>query len=243
MNVVCIILLTGCVTSSNKSRGSLNDAMDKSRDDYEEERVVPDEDDYWNKDNEDNSDIYVAATEILDPTDLVLILRVGKSLLSGPYFSSSTGAEILLGGLYTSHTELFLYGGLEILELNKNHSVSESIKEYPFMLTGGVEARYYPIEDLEYFTPYLLGRIGGMILAWEFRNSLNHGDVTTDSLGGFTIDVGIGFDIVHSDSLRLGILCKPQSYLYGIETTEGFTNDYFDVSGLINISAEIGYKF
>ncbi len=247
-----VLMFSGCITSSNKNRGSLSDAMDKSRDDYEEERVVPDEDDYWDDDDdywddddEYDTDVYVAVTNDLDLEDLVLIIRSGTSLLSGPYFNKSTGAEILLGGVNDGSTEFFFYGGLEILELNKNHSISESIKENPFMLTVGLEVRYYPINDLEYFTPYILARAGGLILAWQFENALIAGSdiIRSDSVGGFTLDVGIGMDIIHNDRIRFGILCKPQSYLYGIETIEGFTNDYFDVSGLINISAEIGYKF
>lgn len=240
-----IFVLSSCITSSSTNRGSLSDAMDKSKDDYEEERVVPsnDDTDYWNNNNEDNN--VISTLDInWEPEDMVVLFRGGSSIISGPYFDKSTGAETLFGW-EEGQSSLYFYGGLEILELNKNNSIIESIKENPSMFTGGIEFRYYPIDNLNFFSPYILGRVGGMLLFWEFKNTLYDGleSINSDIVGGITIDTGIGVDLIHTENLRFGILCKPQSYLYSDETSQGFINDYFSVSGLVNISAEIGYKF
>lgn len=248
--LLIIVILGSCVTQSSKSRGSLSDAMDKARDDYPDEREVPDGDkdifSIWDSDENDDYEEYEEYEPYEDdgdyePLDLFYSFSMGKTSLAGPYFSSAASYEISLG-YDEEKVGTYLYGGVTVLEENGNHNISESI-ENSWMLEGGLELRYIPLGSSDFFSPYILGRVGGMYLNWNFKNSLNEGDISNDSLGGLSLAAGLGINIINSKFLRLGVACKPRLYLYGGETYEGFYNDYFGVSGDVLISADIGFQF
>ena len=80
---------------------------------------------------------------------------------------------------------------------------------------------------------------------WEFRNALEAGGETieSDMLGGMMIGVGAGVDLIRTDSFKLGISIIPELSLYGEETGQGFTNDFFDRQGITRICTEGGFRF
>jgi hypothetical protein len=252
--ILCLsfILLTACTTSSTMNRGSLSDAMDKSRDDYEEEREVPDEeipqaeeeDEYEEDDEEyEEADSY-ASSQNQTPSSIQLLIRGGDSFLGGPYFLGSGNGEILVGSTF-DHWAVYLSAGFNILRVNQNHQVSESIKDNPLALNAALEGRYYFFKELKVFSPYLLARIGGFIMFWEFENPLTAGDETieSDSLGGMILGSGLGIDFYRGDSFNIGAVVMPEWYIFGDQTSQGFTNDFFSSQGVTRWAVEAGYRF
>lgn len=246
-----ILFSTACTTSSTHNRGSLSSAMDKSRDDYEDERDVPDEEipDYDNEDQNDEDDYYDDSNDYspagnTGPSSLQLLLRGGKSPVGGPYFSDSLNGEILVGDA-SDHWGVYLTAGFNVLKLNPDHNVSDSIEDKPLALNAAVEGRYYLIKDMKFFSPYILGRIGGFIFFWEFKNPLVSGSDTiyNDSLGGFLLGGGAGVDLYRGDIFSISASVIPEWYVFGEQTSQGFTNDYFGSQGFVRWGVESGIRF
>ncbi|MDA3958190.1 hypothetical protein [Oceanispirochaeta sp.] len=255
--LLILTFLTSCTTSSTHNRGSLSGAMDKSRDENEGDREVPDEDDssWWTEDDEDpdedesedQDDLYDtedATRSPSEPMTLNVLLRGGRSLRARPYFSSDFNGEILIGDRI-NHWEVYLFGGFDNLNLYSTHALSESIKDNSFALYAGLEGRYYMFPDLQIFSPFALARIGGLYLFWEFQNALTSGDDTikSDILGGLLLGAGLGVDLYHGEAFRVGVTMIPEVYLFGEETSQGFTNDYFSSQGFIRWGLEAGARF
>jgi len=255
MTLLVLLLFLSCTTSSPRNRGSLSGAMDKSRDDYEDERRVPDEpDDPWENEDPGDDEETPPPPDEADPSEavsddsvsLIVLGRGGMGFRGGPYFFPRGGGELLIGDvLGKGHWEVYLFGGFNHLIVRSTHEVSDSIESDVFVLDAGIEGRFYPLPDLTFFSPWVSGRMGGMILFWQFKNSLTAGSDTigSDSLGGLLLGLGAGVDFIHGDSFRLGFSMTPEVWLFGDETSQGFTNDYFDAQGVIRWALEGGLRF
>ena len=255
--IILMILFTlffSCTTSSNYSRGSLSDAMDKAKEENEDDREVPsNEKDDWpyeqeerekQEENDDkwDEDAYIGEIGSFDP---LLSIRGGTNFYSDPYFDSFVEGEILFGAATEDNLfRFFLFGGAKILHAKPDHPINLSIKKDAVQLNGGVEFRYYPFRKLKVFTPYLLARGGGYLLFWTFQNELTSGGdiITSDSVGGLLLGTGVGIDIIQEKSFFLGAQLVPELYLFGDETSEGFINDYFDSYGTVRVTFEAGFS-
>lgn len=251
--IIVLLFFSSCITYSTKSRGNLSDAMEKARDDYPDEREVPesegeggffipwdyDDDEYYDNGDDDYYDDF-GEDPVYIPLESYFSYNLGVSIINGPYFSSATNHEILIGDDEDT-IGFYFYGAITILEENSNHDVSLSIKN-SWIMDGGVEFRLVPLGRREFLSPYLAARVGGILLSWEFQNSLNMGDITHDTVGGMSLGVGVGLNIINSEFFRMGISCKPRLFLYSGQTVEGFNNEYFGPSGDVLISADIGLK-
>ncbi|MGL1891176.1 MAG: hypothetical protein OCD02_06080 [Spirochaetaceae bacterium] len=252
--ILAILFLTfSCITGSSKDRGSLSDAMDAARDDSDD-RTIPDfkddggwesDDEFWgnNPPIEDDYDEAVGTSFEPNP-EAIIVLRSGPSITSSSYFDSLINIEVLIGA-GDGNLEVYFYGGFKSLEVKESSSIYETIKEDATMLTGGIESKYYPFKYLKIFSPYLIGRVGGMYFFWDYLNSFYSGGdyIDSDILGGVSGAVGLGLDLIRLDTFNLGIQCVPTGYLFSGETTQGFTNDYFSEYGEVTLSVEAGYKF
>jgi len=254
--LLLIILLASCTTSSPRNRGSLSGAMDKSRDDYEEERRVPDdEDDDWFDDEEEpesgesgNGD---SPSDDFSPSPagsqtMMVLVRGGSGFRGGPYFFPRFNGELLIGdSLGLKYWEIYLFGGFNHLTTNPSHMIYKSIKSDTYTLNAGLEGRFYPLPELPFFSPYVMGRIGGVILFWQFENPLTAGfdTISTDSLGGLLLGVGAGVDFIHTQDFKLGLSVIPETYLFGEETSQGFANDIFSTQGIVRWALEGGIRF
>ncbi len=259
MNKVLFFLLialiyVSCTTGSPRNRGSLSDAMDKSRDDYEDERTVPDEQDEWYydapeeepeyEDSEEGAPDYYYSSYPTEAQDVFILLRGGASLVSDPYFDNPLDGEVLIGSSSEGNFGFFLFAGFKALTVQKDDDIYESIENKPFILHCGLETRFYPLKDWTLFSPYLTGRVSAFVLAWSYKNALIAGDDTiyTDFLSGFGFDAGAGVDLIQTEQFRAGVLLLPQGFLFGVETAEGFNNDVFDAYGTVRWSAEAGFR-
>ncbi|OQY32153.1 MAG: hypothetical protein B6241_12010 [Spirochaetaceae bacterium 4572_59] len=224
--------------------------MDKARDDYEEERRVPDredndwvedDDDYYPESEDPDSESSVTPDEL---QNLFLMLRSGASFRSDPYFNNPFDLEILLGSNGDGYFGVFLFAGFKKLEVQSEEELYESIKPNPFILHCGVEMRYYPFEKWTYFSPYITGRISGFSLFWMYKNALVAGPdtISSDYLGGLGLDGGVGVDFIQNENFQAGFLMLPQVFLFGEETSKGFSNDVFLSYGNIRWSLEAGFK-
>ena len=247
-----LALIFSCTTSSPKNRGSLSEAMDKSRDDYEEEREVPDERDTprreeekWDDDDDDDDSYYSRPSSDNEPQEeLRLLVRGGQGFVNDPYFDSVLDGELLLG-TGVNFSEFYGFVGFKTLKTQSDHSVSLSIKPDSFMLHAGLEGRFYPLPKMSFLSPYFLGRVGGIFYFWSFTNPLIAGDdtISSDTVGGALLGVGAGVDLIHTKMFRLGAQVTPEVYLFGEETSQGFTNDYFNAQGTVKWSVEGGWQF
>ncbi len=263
MVILSLIVLASCTTTSTVDRGSLSDAMEKSRDDYPEEREVPttpkeespgegsgdrsdggrSEEESETRTEEDTDETEGGSAESAGPAGPIYLGgRGGNAWHSEPYFDSLYDAEILLG-YAEEHVAFLLYGGLKAVEAKKNSEISESIDEGVLFLRAGVEARYYPIPEWQVLSPYVLAQLGGLYMYWSFKNPLDAGaeTITSDSVGGLAAGIGAGIDLIHLEGFHLGIACIPEAYLFTSETQKGFENDVFDSYGTVRWTVEMGW--
>ena len=260
-----LFLFFSCTTESHRNRGSLSDAFEKSRDDSEEDRTVPDEEDdpwfyerddenesewddesepsYSGEDNPDSGDILLEG--YTGESGLFLLLRAGSSIASSPYFDNPFDMEILLGTTREGPIGFFLFAGFKNLNVKPEDSLYESIDPDPFILHAGLEFRYYPLKATLFFNPYFCGRVSGFSLFWVFKNALIAGSETihSDYVGGMGFDAGLGVDFLRTDTFQAGVQILPQGFLFSEETAEGFTNDYFGAFGDIRLTIEAGMTF
>ncbi|MDC7223989.1 MAG: hypothetical protein PQJ60_09630 [Spirochaetales bacterium] len=249
-----LILIAGCTTSSPRSRGSLSGAMDKARDDNEGSREVPDEPDPWWESDEDkeeeredsspSKEDTVVNTDPFDGSYLVM-LRFGGSLSGTPYYEEQNGLELVLGMDDETPLDLLFFAGIHYMKTDQSHDVYESIGEGALLLNIGGDIRYYPLDKMSFFSPYVGARIGGIYMSWSYENPLTAGDDTifSDSLGGLSLGVCAGVDLFKTEHFRLGAQIMPIVYLFGGETTQGFYNDYFGAQGMIRVNLEGGLRF
>jgi hypothetical protein len=258
--ILTLIALAACTTSSDVSRGSLSDAMEKSRDDYPEERDVPTtpkeespgsgtggsaegSTESGSEDEKESETAGGGTSGAEGPSGPVYLGgRGGNAWHSEPYFDSLYDAEILLG-YGEEHVAVMLYGGLKAVKAKKNSELRESIEEGVLFLRAGVEARYYPMYWWQVFSPYVLAQLGGVYMYWSFQNPLDAGSetITSDSVGGLAAAVGAGVDLIHLEGFHLGVACIPEAYLFTSETQKGFENDVFDSYGTVRWTVEMGW--
>ncbi|QEN08201.1 hypothetical protein EXM22_09455 [Oceanispirochaeta crateris] len=254
LSLLSLTFFFSCTTSSPRNRGSLSDAMDKSRDDHEGSREVPDEDDspWWAEeepdqpsrqepDEPDYNDMVASPSE---PVSLNVLLRGERGWTGSPYFTSDFNGELLIGDKI-DHWEVYLFAGFDLLDVKPSHPAFETIKDNAFTLSAGVEGRFYMFPKLKVFSPYLLARMGGLFLFWQFRNPLESGgeSIESDILGGLILGSGVGIDLYHGENFRVGMNIIPEASLYGEETQQGFTNDFFSSQGFVRIGMEAGARF
>ena len=247
--LLVVLGLVACTTSSPYNRGSLSDAMDKSRDDYEDEREVETERDkrpWWRGDEreepEDDGDY--AERGIADGGaggPFYFGARGGNSWHSSPYFDSRFDAELLVGAREDA-VEILLFGGIKAVEAKEGSDLAESVDGGVIFFRGGIEGRYYPFPKLKFFSPYLLGQVGGLYMYWSFRNPIDAGTETIfgDAVGGMILATGAGMNLIDTGTFRLGGAVIPETHLFTSETHKGFQNDVFDYYGTVRWALEAG---
>lgn len=234
--------------------------MDKSRDDWEGSRSVPEEDDdndfiwIFTEDDDDyqndkrereeeqysNSDSNINA----DMGPLICTLRGGNAFLSEPDFDSNFDLDLLLGAP-AGRYDFYLYGNIKMAETKPDSSISDSIDKNVLFLTAGIESRVYLFEKYPYMNPFVMGQLGIGYMFWSFKNPLDAGDemISGDGLAYTHLGIGAGIEFLRTENYRLGIVCIPETRIYGIATNQGFDNDVFDVYGTVRWSLECGYSF
>ena len=248
--VTLLVLFSACTTSSPYNRGSLSDAMDKSRDDYEGERSVDTERDkkpWWEDDDDEEYRTDPEESETYagggggGEMPAMLAVRGGNAWHSSPYFDSLFDSELLLG-FREDDVEILLFGGLKAVEAKPGSDLEASIDGGVLFFRAGVEARYYPFPDLAFLSPYVLGQIGGLYMYWSFKNPIDAGTETIfgDAVGGLILGAGAGVNLIDTGQFRLGAAVIPETHLFTSETHEGFQNDVFDYYGTVRWAFEAG---
>jgi len=242
------ILLSGCMTSSPYDRGSLSDAMDKSKDDADNRRVPNKRDKPapWEQDDDYNEDISAADEAVYygsgeDFGSVYLGLRSGNAWVSTPYFDSLIDMEALLGFRETN-VEGIIFGGIKAVTAKESSAVYDSVDEGVVFLRAGLELRYYPFPDLHFMSPFVLAQAGGIYMYWSFKNPLQAGPETIygDSIGGMMLGTGIGVNLIDTAVFRLGASVMPETHLFYGETQQGFQNDVFDYYSTVRWAIEAG---
>ncbi|WP_319561449.1 hypothetical protein [Marispirochaeta sp.] len=242
-----LLLVSACTTSSPYNRGSLSDAMEKAKDDYPEEREVPNERDRRSrkeKDQPSQTPMDEAASIASNSGgNIFLSARGGNAFYSSPYFDSLLDAEILLS-FREGRAEAGLFGGFKSVTAKSGSSIEESVDGGVIILRAGIEGRFYPFPELNFFSPYILGQAGGIYMYWSFKNPLQAGadTITSDSVGGMMLGVGAGVNVIDTDFFRVGAVCIPETHLFHSETQEGFQNDVFDYYGTVRWAVEVGFS-
>lgn len=256
--LLVLALFSSCLSYSSPSRGSLSSAMDKSRDDWEGSRSVPEDDDddfIWiftendddrqeskKKNQENYNDSSGNSSETLD--DVILILRGGNAFVSGPDFDSTFDLDVLIGSPVNRY-DFYLYGNIKLAKTKPDSDISLSIDKDVLFLTAGIESRVYLFEKYPYMNPFLMGQIGFGYMFWSFKNPLDAGDemINGDGLGYTQLALGAGVEFLRTENYRVGFMCIPETRLYGISTNQGFANDVFNLYSTVRWSLECGYSF
>ncbi len=254
---VSLAAFSSCVTEPTRRRGSLSDAMDKSRDDHEGSRTVPSEPawpdtpDYQSPQRSPSVPAdyprRVDDTEpiVSGPVHMWLGIRGGNSELVSGDFGSRSDGDILLMGQVNSHFEGALYAGYKAPYPRSGTELHASVKDSMAILKAGVETRWQPLPALPVFSPYLAGQLGAFIMTWDFRNTLSasDGDISSDSLTGLHLACGLGAYILNLERFRIGASMYPETMLFGPLTNQGFDNDYFTNLSTIRLGVELLVRF
>jgi len=152
--------------------------------------------------------------------------------------------DILAGGDVSPNLEVDLYAGFKVTRAVPGSSLDASVKDPQLFLKAGLEGRYSPLPDWPVLSPYLSAGMGGFYMGWNFRNAVYSGydDITSDSIGGVLLHVGAGIYLLRLERFRIGIAARPELYLFGMVTGEGFDNGYFDYFDSITVIAEMAVK-
>lgn len=263
---ISVFLYASCSTTPSEYRGSLSDAMDKAKDDHEGDRSVPDgtrePDNPWqeeprkkvpgrqpaggNGSYEEPSDTDTGyAPSTAGPTDFWVGFRGGNGLSPNNEMEPLSDGEIFAGGEASPAFEFDVFAGYKAVRAVSGSSLDESIEDSLLFLKAGFEGRFSPLPDLRFMSPYLSAGIGGFYMGWNFRNALTAGDetISSDSVTGLLMNVGVGVYPVKLDRFRLGVSLVPETCLFGPVTGEGFDNDYFDAFNSVKVMVEIAVKF
>ena len=256
------LLLVACSSEPPVRRGSLSDAMDKSRDDYQGSREVPSVPAYRPRPpSYDERDDYRGSSIVITPSGAEAADRGPPSELelTPPYFGARAGrspgmsggfisladADLVLLAEANDTVEGALYAGFMASTPRPGSALAESVGDSMLFLKAGVELRWTPFPDWLGMSPYLGGQLGGFALLWEYKNPLYSGGDTirTDSLGGLHLSCGAGIYFLNLPGLKLGASVNPEAYLFGDLTSQGFDNDYFYPAGGIRVSTELLIRF
>jgi len=225
------VLPVSCLTSSH-DRGSLSDAMDKSRDDHEGDREVPDHqripgpdfepgwDDPYPGDNDppvytDPDDLPPETSQTREPPTFWLSIRGGSEILADNDLADAINADIL-AGFSGRIFEAYLYAGMKIATPVNGSDLEASVEETVLYLKGGAEFRFRIFPEMTLFSPYITLGFGGFIMLWEFENALTSGSDTikTDWLEGCQFSVGLGLYPFQTPRFRLGLSAVPEFSLH-----------------------------
>ena len=242
-----------CSTVPTHYRGSLSDAMDKSRDDYEGDRTVPDAQRapaYPQPERYPAYGYYGPAETSPEPgipsgpSEFWIGIRGGNGYYASRDMEPLADGDIVAGGETTPNIELDLYAGFRVNKAVAGSALDASVKDPLLFLKAGVEGRYSPLPDWPVFSPYLSAGMAGFYMGWNFRNAVYSGydTITSDSIGGVVMHVGAGIYLLRLERFRIGIAARPELYLFGMVTGEGFDNDYFDYFDSITVIAEMAVK-
>lgn len=250
------MLFNACSSDPPVRRGSLSDAMDKSRDDYQGSREVPSAPAYRSPPRDEpgayrGSVIVIAPSGSEAPDQEVppafdfpppfFGVRGGRSPLMSGGFEGVADGDLILLARGPDGVEGALYAGFMATGLRAGSALAESVDDSTLFLRAGVELRWAPFPDWPVLSPYLGAQMGGFVLIWEYKNPLYSGGdtISSDSLGGLHLSCGAGIYLLNLESVKLGVSVYPEAYLFGDLTSQGFDNDYFYPAGGIRASAEL----
>jgi hypothetical protein len=251
VSVLLAVLLISCETAPTQRRGSLSDAMNKSKDSNTGSRDVPEQSSPEAKptpeipqDSDDSSDSAATSSDTpFDSGSFIWGTRAGSTFSS----SGDMGRDFdldLLAGVAGPKCEGLMYAGFKAVEPVEDSDLDQSVSGSLLFLRLGGEIRYVPFDDREDFSPYIGAGVGGFLMGWEFQNDLSSssGTIHGDSLKGAVLSVMAGMYIVRNETLSLGIAAIPELYLFGDLTSEGFDNDYFKPYGTVKFVGELLFR-
>lgn len=256
-------LYTSCVSTPERSRGSLSGAMDTARDDNGADRSVPD----YNRNpppnsipdpnerlperpsadspggNDKGSSGSVSALSG-EPLRLWLGLRGANATASDHEIQTLGDCDIFIRGEVTPKVDITFYAGMKVANPVSDSDLDASAKDGLLFFKAGMEGQYMPFPDWKILSPYVFAGVGGYTMFWSFQNSLTAGGeiITGDSIGGMLLTVGAGIYPVNLDRFRIGVNVIPETYLFGPVTQEGFDNDYFTIFNTLKLSVEMSFR-
>jgi hypothetical protein len=245
-----------CSTTPTHYRGSLSDAMEKTKDDHEGERSVPDMQRPQEKPYPGEQPVYnsyqqpestysgYSDDDSYSPAEFWLGVRGGNGNYASMDMEPLADGDIVAGGEVSENLEVDLFAGFKVTRAVAGSELDASVKDAQLFLKAGLEGRYSPLPAWPVMSPYLSAGMGSFFMGWNFRNPLVSGSdtISSDSITGFMVSVGAGIYLLRLEHFRVGMGIQPEMYLFGTVTSEGFDNDYFGYFDSIKYIAEIAVK-
>lgn len=256
-------MYTSCVSTPERSRGSLSDAMDTARDDNGADRSVPDNDrssppgsvpnpnerlperpSANSPDGNDNGSSDLTSSTSTEPLRLWLGLRGANATAPDHEIKTLGDFDVFIRGEVTPKVDVTFYVGMKVANPVSGSDLDASVKNGLLFFKAGIEGQYMPFPGWKILSPYVFAGVGGYFMFWSFQNSLTAGGeiITGDSIGGMLLTVGAGIYPVNLDRFRIGVNVIPETYLFGSVTQEGFDNDYFSIFNTLKISVEMSFR-
>ncbi len=247
------VILSSCTTEPPARRGSLSDAMDKSKDRHRgsrevPERRVPDEDDVFGDGRSRGDDIGrdnappepSAGASAFDSGSFSWGFRGGRSLALSGDMGRDLDVDVLVG-VAEETTAVMFFGGLKTIEPAAGSDLDESIDGSLLFLKAGCELRYFPFSAGGSLSPYVGIGLGAFMMGWEFRNPLlSDGEkIEGDSLKGFVFSAPLGVRALATERFDFLVSLTPEVYFFGALTDKGFDNDYFKPCAGLRLSGEV----
>ena len=247
------VLLSSCGTEPPVRRGSLSDAMDKSKDRNRgrrevPERRAPDNDDVFGNGRprgddvgrDDAPPVPSDGASSLNSGSIVWGFRGGSSLALSGDMGRDLDIDVLVG-VEEERTAVMLFAGVKMIEPVEGSDLDESVDGSLLFLKAGGELRYFPFSAGGSLSPYVGIGLGAFMMGWEFRNPLLSGGekIEGDSLKGFVLSAPLGVRALATERFDFLVSLTPEVYVFGALTEKGFDNDYFKPCGGLRLSGEV----
>jgi len=253
--LLMLFLLASCVSGGGTgSRGSLSDAMDKARDDYEGDRTVPARAPERPPRNEprdpapapSRGDTGGTAPVVTELQGIWLGFRGGTAFDPTNDMETLFDGDVELGLDFEGRLDVNLYAGIKGVEAVPGSALDDYTKNSLVFFRAGMEARLLLLPDFPVMCPYLSAGIGGYSMFWTFQNALIDGStgdlIEGDGVSGLLLSAGAGVYLLNLPSFRAGISVTPEIHLFDDVTLQDFSNDYYDYYGTVKWTGEISIR-
>lgn len=261
-------LIQGCGVSGPR-RGKLSEAMEKASDNYDGDRTVSSTENDEDEDEDESTPLFQPSTERTEylknrletkddstnidqendiPEDPPLPKKVkagvkwGIGYVGNEEFQTINHFHLTIGGYIEERKSLHFSIGLNLIDVNSDHKLSESIKNTIWVGELDLEYRGFITPDYTFFGNYFLAGIGYNLMGWNYRNPIeavtydDYGniedteEITSDALSGGNLYFGTGFNALQIKGFHLGVELVTGVYLWGLYTSQGFENDVYDLA-------------
>jgi hypothetical protein len=250
--LIASLLFSGCASSGHSGRGKLSDVIEKSSDNYSEERIIKSSEERRGQaDYYDDFDVHTTATHrdsSGEPSDNIVSLSTGSGSFYENDFKNLYQATVSFGFCDIEQGHQFdFFLGFGSARIKPESELYSSIENGVTLFNAGISMKYFLTPPKTFMGIYLLGGVGYERMFWSYKNPVEIEGETqklySDDLEGIDLFIGAGVNLFQTETLLFGVEVVPNLTLWEVETYEGFENDMFKAMGSVKYKAVMTIKF